>query len=132
MPPFCYNKSQKGHKIQMHLFSFFAHTIGNGDLSTISSERAGLFIQILCLLTFIVVGTYLFTHIKNRTLKFKRNPKLQKKLEILETKALGNRQFLCVVSYEKQRILLGASPHGLQFLCSLDSDKDQTPSNKNL
>ena len=58
--------------------------------------------------------------------------KSQKKLEILETKVLGNRQFLCVVAYEKQRILLGASPNGLQFLCSLDSDQTQISSSKNL
>ena len=102
------------------------------ELSTVSPEKAGLFIQILCLLTLIVIGSYLFTHIKGRVFNFKRGTKSQKKLEILETKVLGNRQFLCVVAYEKQRILLGTSPNGLQFLCSLDSDKTQTSFNKNL
>ena len=105
---------------------FFAHN------TTIPSERAGLFIQILCLLTLIVISSYLFTRLKGHALKFKRGIKAQKKLEILETKVLGNRQFLCVVAYEKQRILLGASPNGLQFLCSLNSDQEQIPSNKNL
>ena len=108
----------------MNTVLFFAHT------TAFASERAGLFIQILCLLTLIVIGSYLFTHIKGRAFNFKRGTKSQKKLEILETKVLGNRQFLCVVSYEKQRILLGASPNGLQFLCSLDSSKEQPPSNK--
>lgn len=111
---------------------FLAHNASTMDLSAVSSERTGLFIQILCLLALIVVGSYLFTQLKGRTFKLKRGIKSQKKLEILETKVLGNRQFLCVVAYEKQRILLGASPNGLQFLCSLDSDKGQTASNENL
>lgn len=106
----------------MKSFLFFAHSINSTGLPAVSSERAGLFIQILSLLMLIIIGTYLFTHIKARTFKFKRNLKSQKKLEILETKVLGNRQFLCVIAYEKQRILIGASPNGLQFLCSLDSD----------
>ena len=110
----------------MGSFLFFAHN------TIIASERAGLFIQILCLLTLIVIGSYLFTHLKGRALNFKRGTQSQKKLEILETKVLGNRQFLCVVAYEKQRILVGASPNGLQFLCSLDSDQTQTSSSKNL
>ncbi len=116
----------------MKSFLFFAHNARTMDPLAISSERAGLFIQILCLLALIVVGSYLFTQLKRRTLKFKQGIKSQKKLEILETKVLGNRQFLCVVAYEKQRILLGASPNGLQFLCSLNSDKVQTPSSENL
>ena len=110
---------------------FFAHTTNTIDLA-IASERTDLFIQILCLLTLIIIGAYLFTHLKGRALKFKRSIKCQKKLEILETKVLGNRQFLCVIAYEKQRILIGASPNGLQFLCSLDSEKPQIASNKNL
>ena len=111
---------------------FFAHNTNTMGLPTLASERTGLFIQILCLLALIVVGSYLFTLFKGQALKLKREIKHQKKLEILETKVLGNRQFLCVVAYEKQRILLGASPNGLQFLCSLDSDKGQTASNENL
>ena len=110
----------------METILFFAHS------TAFTPERAGLFIQILCLLALIVVGSYLFTQTKGRALNFKRGTKSQKKLEILETKVLGNRQFLCVVAYEKQRILLGASPNGLQFLCSLDSDQTQTSFNKNL
>lgn len=109
---------------------FFAHNINTTNLSTLASERAGLFIQILCLLALIIVGSYLFIQIKRQAFKLKRGSKSQKKLEILETKALGNRQFLCVVAYEKQRILLGTSPNGLQFLCSLNSNKEQPPSNK--
>jgi flagellar biogenesis protein FliO len=111
---------------------FFAHNLNTANLSTLASERTGLFVQILCLLALIVVGSFLFAQLRGRSLKRKRGIKHQKKLEILETKVLGNRQFLCVVAYEKQRILLGTSPNGLQFLCSLESDKEQTTSNKNL
>lgn len=106
--------------------------LGHTETAVITSERAGLFIQILCLLTLIIVGSYLCTHIKGRILRAKQGIKTQKKLEILETKVLGNRQFLCVVAYENQHILLGVSPNNLQFLCSLDAKKIQNNLDKNL
>lgn len=42
-------------------------------------------------------------------------------LQIKETRLLGNKQFLLVVEYEGQKMLLGTSPNGLQYLCKLDS-----------
>lgn len=48
-----------------------------------------------------------------------RSPRLQ----ILEARSLGGRQSLFVVGYEKQRLLLGTSPAGVQLLTRLpDSD----------
>jgi flagellar biogenesis protein FliO len=44
------------------------------------------------------------------------------KLKIQETRYLGNKQFLMVVEYEKQKILLGVSPGVIQHLCYLDSE----------
>ena len=41
------------------------------------------------------------------------------KLAILETRSLGNRLALHVVSYEQHRLLLGASPAGLVMLTRL-------------
>ena len=80
----------------------------------------------------IAVGMYLFNHAKNKITKIKRGTKTQKKLEITETKYLGNRQFLCVVTYENQRILIGASPNNVQFLCALEHDKSLKTLNENL
>ncbi len=42
-------------------------------------------------------------------------------LHLLETKMLGNRQFLVVVKYEDSKMLLGVGPGQIQYLCALDS-----------
>lgn len=46
------------------------------------------------------------------------------KLKILESKSLGNRQFLLVISYEGEKFLIGVYPNGMQFLSKLGTDKD--------
>ena len=46
------------------------------------------------------------------------------KLKILESKSLGNRQFLLVVAYEGEKFLLGLYPNGMRFLSKLGLDKD--------
>ena len=47
-----------------------------------------------------------------------------RKLEILETKPLGNRQFLLVVAYENEKFLVGVHANGMQFLSKLNPDKN--------
>ena len=46
---------------------------------------------------------------------------LDRKLQILETRPLGNRQYLLVVGYEDSRMLLGVTPGKIDYLCPLDS-----------
>jgi flagellar biogenesis protein FliO len=46
------------------------------------------------------------------------------KLKIVESKSLGNRQFLLVVSYESEKLLLGVYPNGMRFLSKLGMDKN--------
>ena len=46
------------------------------------------------------------------------------KLKILESKSLGNRQFLLIVAYEDEKFLLGVYPNGMRFLSKLGTDKD--------
>ncbi len=41
-------------------------------------------------------------------------------LKLLESRALGSRQFLMVVDYCGQKSLLGVCPGRINFLCSLD------------
>jgi len=49
----------------------------------------------------------------------------ENQLNLLETKMLGNRQFLVVVKYEDSKMLLGVGPGQIQYLCPLDSaDQD--------
>jgi flagellar protein FliO/FliZ len=45
----------------------------------------------------------------------------ENRLQLLETKMLGNRQFLVVVKYEDNKVLLGVGPGQIQYLCQLDS-----------
>jgi len=47
----------------------------------------------------------------------------ERKLQILEMRPLGNRQFLLVVAYEETRILLGVTPGKIDYLCPLDSSE---------
>jgi flagellar biogenesis protein FliO len=47
--------------------------------------------------------------------------KEERKLQVLEMRPLGNRQFLIVVGYEDTRMLLGVTPGKIDYLCALDS-----------
>lgn len=45
----------------------------------------------------------------------------ERKLQILETRPLGNRQYLLVVAYDETRMLLGITPGKIDYLCPLDT-----------
>jgi flagellar biogenesis protein FliO len=49
-----------------------------------------------------------------------------KKLQVEETRALGQRQFLAVVEYEGKRLLLGVSPGRIDYLCPLEGGDEDT------
>ena len=51
----------------------------------------------------------------------KKSTREDRKLQILEMRPLGNRQFLLVVAYEETRILLGVTPGKIDYLCPLDA-----------
>lgn len=51
---------------------------------------------------------------------------VHRKLEVLESRPLGNRQSLCVVGYEGRRLLLALSPSGVTLLTQLpDATEDR-------
>jgi len=51
---------------------------------------------------------------------------VHRKLEILESRSLGNRQSLCVIGYEGRRLLLALSPSGVTLLTPLpDGTEDR-------
>ena len=85
-----------------------------------SSNLLGLTIQLFGLVLFIISIAFAYKHCKNATCSMRSKGNQGRKIEILETKPLGNRQFLFVVAYEKEKFLLGAHPNGLQFLTRLD------------
>ncbi|MCZ6674854.1 MAG: flagellar biosynthetic protein FliO [Verrucomicrobia bacterium] len=45
-------------------------------------------------------------------------------LQILETRALGGRQFLLVARHSNQKFLLGVCPGRIDYLCPLESGSD--------
>lgn len=53
--------------------------------------------------------------------------KEERKLQVLEMRPLGNRQFLLVVGYEDARMLLGVTPGKIDYLCPLDSPVGSAP-----
>ena len=53
------------------------------------------------------------------------------KLQILEVKALGNRQALYLVACEDQKLLLGSSPAGLATLCRLPGSPNASSNTEN-
>ena len=76
--------------------------------------------QAVCILS-AIVGLVCFLR------RFRLNRKSlfsSHKLKIVESKSLGNRQFLLVVAYEDEKFLLGVYPNGMRFLSKLGSDKD--------
>ena len=53
--------------------------------------------------------------------------KEERKLQVLEMRPLGNRQFLIVVAYEDTRMLLGVTPGKIDYLCALDPQATPNP-----
>lgn len=51
-----------------------------------------------------------------------------RKLQLLETRPLGNKQFLVVVAYEDSRMLLGITPGKIDYLCPLDTSSQSEQS----
>ena len=95
--------------------------------SSLSGNTLGITIQIIGALIFLVAGAYAYRCLKTKSIGFKQTKKSLRKLQILETKPLGNRQYLLVLSYEQEKILMGIHANGMQFLCKL---KDTLPPSK--
>lgn len=68
-------------------------------------------------LLFIGVGFFAYKFWKRGALV--RSNSRQSKLQVLEMRMLGNKQFLLVVAYDGQRMLLGVSPGIIQHICIL-------------
>lgn len=54
-------------------------------------------------------------------------PKGPRKLEIAETRMLGNRQFLIVAEYENRKMLIGVCPGRIDYLCTLSGAEPEFP-----
>ncbi|MDR0756065.1 MAG: flagellar biosynthetic protein FliO [Puniceicoccales bacterium] len=94
------------------------------ELTNFSTPSISFMLQIGMFMAFVVVGTYAFAKFKQTrfSLKTKNKPS---QLSILETHALGNRQYLLVVAYNQQKFLLNVHPNGTQYLCTLNNTYDK-------
>ena len=54
-------------------------------------------------------------------------PKGPRKLDISETRVLGNRQFLIVAEYESRKMLIGVCPGRIDYLCTLSGAESEFP-----
>jgi flagellar protein FliO/FliZ len=77
----------------------------------------------LCLLIALLAGgTFL---LKNGFTIFQPKSKGARKLNIAETRMLGNRQFLVVAEYEDRKMLIGVCPGRIELLCDLSGKSDE-------
>ena len=75
-----------------------------------------LSLYLVLLLALFAGGTFL---LRNGFSLWQPKMKGARKLQVSETRMLGNRQFLIVAEYEDRKVLLGVCPGRIDYLCSL-------------
>ena len=83
-----------------------------------------LTIYLVLLLALFAGGAFL---LRNGFTLFQPKLKGERKLEISETRMLGNRQFLVVAAYEDRKILIGVCPGRIDYLCTLAGAEAEFP-----
>ena len=83
-----------------------------------------LTVYLLLLLALFAGGAFL---LRNGFTLFQPKMKGERKLEISETRMLGNRQFLVVAAYEDRKILIGVCPGRIDYLCTLAGAEPEFP-----
>lgn len=82
------------------------------------SSTATLTLYLVLLLALFGGGAYL---VRNGFTLFQPKMKGVRKLQISETRMLGNRQFLVVAEYEDRKMLLGVCPGRIDYLATLSA-----------
>jgi len=72
----------------------------------------------LIVLFVVIAGCYLM--VRGKSFGFAKRLGGSTNIEVLDTRALGNRQFISVVRVYDQRILIGTGPQGVQMLTQVD------------
>ena len=103
-------------------FDFSLHTLATGsDISTTSfNDSNAWFKVIIFLITLACIAFFLSFLSKKKNVDFTKSNK--SRLRVIDTCSLGNRQFLAVAQYEKDRHLLAISNAGISYLTAVRSD----------
>ena len=91
-----------------------------------SEGGSSLQISLYLGLMLAVIGGGFFL-LRNGVAIFQPKFKGERKLNISETRMLGNRQFLVVAQYEERKVLLGVCPGRIDYLCTLAGGEPEFP-----
>lgn len=92
------------------------------DPSLAPKNPTKLLTQVFLFIVALSIGGYILIHITKRGgLPLSSKKRRDGRLNICETRMLGNKQFLVVVEYGSRKVLLGVGPGMINHLCFLDN-----------
>lgn len=89
-----------------------------------NGSTATLTLYLVLMVVLLGGGAYL---VRNGFTLFQPKMKGARKLQISETRMLGNRQFLVVAEYEDRKMLLGVCPGRIDYLATLGGAEVEFP-----
>jgi len=89
-----------------------------------ATGTAQLSLYLMLLIALLGGGFYVM---RNGFSFFQPKPRGPRKLDISETRMLGNRQFLIVAEYENRKMLIGVCPGRIEYLCTLSGAEPEFP-----
>jgi flagellar protein FliO/FliZ len=89
-----------------------------------TSSTTTLTVYLVLMVALLGGGAYL---VRNGFTLFQPKMKGARKLQISETRMLGNRQFLIVAEYEDRKMLLGVCPGRIDYLATLGAAEPEFP-----
>jgi flagellar protein FliO/FliZ len=101
--------------------------IGNTPAFPVKPAGDGSFqlaIYFVLLVSLLGGGVYVM---RNGLSFLQPKPKGPRKLDVTETRMLGNRQFLIVAEYEQRKMLIGVCPGRIEYLCTLSGSEPDFP-----
>jgi flagellar protein FliO/FliZ len=98
----------------------------DATLMPVSSRRGnnGTVVAVYALLSLVAGAAVLWWFQRRGVMSFAAPA--DRELKLLETRSLGNRQFLVVVQYGEQKMLLGVAPGVINHLCYLEGSQEPT------
>ena len=94
-------------------------------VTTDSAQFTSQIFRIVGFLGILSVLAFLFTRFYKGKKTIIASSQSSDKIQIADTHSLGNRQFLIVAEYDKEKHLLGVSPSGIQHLTALKNSDDE-------